>query len=413
MQLFFWENIKVSLVSIKSHMLRTVLTILIIAIGITALVGILTAIDAVKESIHSNFSSMGSDTFKIRNRGTAIHVGKKGKRPKRYRVISFEEASRFKDGFQNTSVTSITAVGTWTATLKYLSKKSNPNIMVIGSDENYLATNGYNLDGGRNFSIHEVETGTNVVILGPELAKVLFSKKQDAINKIISIGGGKYRVIGVLQEKGSGQGFGGDNFCVIPLKNVKKYSKRRNISYVISVLTAGPDWLDPTIGEATGFFRTIRKVPLNEENNFEIIRSDNLAQMVIENIKYVTIAATIIGIITLLGAAIGLMNIMLVSVTERTREIGIRKAMGATSKAIKWQFLMEAIVICQLGGVLGVVLGIMAGNLMSLIVEGEFIIPWLWMVSGIVLCICVGLLSGIYPASKAARLDPIESLRYE
>ena len=154
-------------------------------------------------------------------------------------------------------------------------------------------------------------------------------------------------------------------------------------------------------------------MPLNEENNFEIIRSDNLAQMVIENIKYVTIAATIIGIITLLGAAIGLMNIMLVSVTERTREIGIRKAMGATSKAIKWQFLMEAIVICQLGGVLGVVLGIMAGNLMSLIVEGEFIIPWLWMVSGIVLCICVGLLSGIYPASKAARLDPIESLRYE
>ena len=204
--------------------------------------------------------------------------------------------------------------------------------------------------------MHEVETGTNVVILGPELAQVLFAKKQDAINSIISIGGGKYRVIGVLEEKGSSQGFGGDNFCVIPLKNVKKHSKRRSISYVISVLTAGPEWLDPTIGEATGFFRTIRKVPLKEEDNFEVIRSDNLAQMVIENIQYVTIAATLIGIITLFGAAMGLMNIMLVSVTERTREIGIRKAMGATRGAIKWQFLMEAVTICLIAGSIGILL---------------------------------------------------------
>jgi putative ABC transport system permease protein len=413
MQLLFWENIKVSLVSIKSHMLRTVLTILIIAIGITALVGILTAIDAVKESIHANFSSMGSDTFKIRNRGMVIHVGKGGKRPKRYKPISYDEAMRFKVGFKNNSITSVSAIATWIATLKYKSKKSNPNIGVVGSDENYLITTGYNLDVGRNFSLHEVETGSNMVLLGPELAKNLFVKNHEAINKVIAIGNGKYRVIGVLEEKGSSKGFGADKFCIIPLKNVKKHSKRRNISYVISVFTRGPEWLDPTIGEATGFFRTIRKVPLKEENNFEIIRSDNLAQMLIENIKYVTIAATIIGIITLFGAAIGLMNIMLVSVTERTREIGIRKAMGATQKAIKWQFLMEAIVICQLGGLLGILLGILAGNLMSLIVGGEFIIPWLWITIGIGLCIGVGLASGIYPASKAAKLDPIESLRYE
>ena len=174
-----------------------------------------------------------------------------------------------------------------------------------------------------------------------------------------------------------------------------------------------PKMVDAAVDEATGLFRVIRKLPIGVDNNFEVAKSDSLAQMMVSNIQYVTLAATIIGFITLLGAAIGLMNIMLVSVTERTREIGIRKAMGATKAAIKNQFLVEAIVICQLGGIVGILIGIPIGNIISIFIGGSFIIPWLWVISGLILCFMVGLGSGIYPAMKAANLDPIESLRYE
>ena len=230
---------------------------------------------------------------------------------------------------------------------------------------------------------------------------------------MITVGSNKYKIIGILEKKGSSMGFGGDKNCLIPIINSRQYFSYPNQSFTISCLADGPEELDSKIGEAISEMRVVRGLKPIEEDNFEIIRSDNLAQILIDNIKYVTIAATLIGIITLFGAAIGLMNIMLVSVTERTKEIGTRKALGATATIIRNQFLIEAVVICQLGGIVGIILGVAVGNITSVFTGGSFIIPWLWILSGIALCMIVGLMSGIFPAAKAAKLDPIEALRYE
>jgi len=409
----FKENLKISLNSIRSHLLRTVLTILIIAFGIMALVGILTAIESIKSTINSNFTRMGANTFTIRNRSMRIHVGDNSNMPKDFRAISYEEALDFKRQFVFPSTTSISVLGTFGATIKFQSVKSNPNIAVMGVDENYITTSGYDIEKGRNFNVNEVIYGANVVLIGSEIVTTLFKKKENPIDQIISIGSGKYRIIGVLKSKGTSMGFSGDKSCLLPLNNIRQYFSKPDMSYGINVMLKESKSMDAAINEATGLFRNVRRLRIGQEDNFEIAKSDNIAEMLFENIRYVTLAATIIGLITLLGASIGLMNIMLVSVTERTREIGIRKAIGATKELIKRQFIIEALVICQLGGLLGIILGILVGNLISLLTGGSFIIPWLWIFLGLVLCFIVGLASGIYPAIKASKLDPIEALRFE
>lgn len=412
MKLLLKENIREALRSIRSQLLRAILTVLIIAVGIMALVGILTSIDAIATSLSSNFSSMGANTFSIQNRGANIHVGKKGKKAKSYPRISYDQAMDFKDRYRYPALVSISTRATALATLKYRREKTNPNIFVFGIDENYLATAGYSLSKGRNFSAEDIRYGSHGVLIGSEIADKLFPDTSP-LDKQISIGAGKYSVIGVLESKGSGMGFSGDKNAFIPLTNARQYFPRANPTFLLQVMTNDPLSMETASGEATALLRMIRKDPPSEESSFEITKSDSISQMLMENISMVTISATVIGLITLLGAAIGLMNIMLVSVTERTREIGVRKATGASSSVIRNQFLIEAVVICQLGGLLGIVLGIIIGNSVAAIIGAGFIIPWDWMFLGVGLCLIVGLLSGIYPAYKAAKLDPIESLRYE
>jgi putative ABC transport system permease protein len=405
------ENIKISLASIRSHLLRTSLTVLIIAFGIMALVGILTAIDSIKSSITSNFARLGANSFTIRNREMRFASG--GGPEQLFRRISFEEAMAFKERFDFPAQVSVSSFGPGTIIVRYLSRETNPNVSVVGSDDNYLVTSGNELAMGRNFSPQELQFGENVVILGAEVAKTLFPGNENPLREGVIFGNTRYQVIGVLKEKGAGMGFSEDLRCLIPLITLRKNFSRPGMNYTIAVSANNVQDLDAAIGEATGLFRVIRGVAIDQNDNFEIARSDNIAQALIENIRYVTMAATLIGLITLFGAAIGLMNIMLVSVTERTQEIGIRKALGATRKVIKRQFLSEAIIICQIGGVLGIILGILIGNLISYFIGNAFIIPWVWVFGGVALCVGVGLIAGYYPAAKAAKLDPIESLRYE
>jgi len=386
---------------------------MIIAFGIMALVGILTAIDAVEYFLNDNFAMMGSNTFNIQNRELRVHIGGNSQRTKQFERIDYRQALKFKEEYDFPAVTSLFTYGTGIATIKYKSEKTNPNIQVMGVDENYITTAGLELSRGRNFTPEEIYQGNHVTIIGTEIASKLFEKNVDPIGKIISVGAGKYKVIGVLAERGSSIGFSGDRSCLAPMGNVRQYFGRPNMNYRISVMVTDQSKMDAAVGEATGVFRRIRKDKIGEDDSFSIIKSDNISNMLIGLTSKVQIGATVIGFITLLGAAIGLMNIMLVSVTERTREIGIRKAIGATSRTIRNQFLVEAIVIAQIGGILGVIAGILIGNGVSALTESAFIIPWLWIFLGLALCFVVALLSGIIPANKAARLDPIESLRYE
>lgn len=413
MALLVNENIKIAIDSIKGNKLRAFLTMLIIFFGITALVGISSAIDAMKGSINSNFTSMGANSFTIRNRETSIKIGRHGKRGKKYEAITYKEAVRFKNEFAFPVTTAVSTMANFAARVKFEAEKTNPNIQVFGGDENYLATSGYELEKGRNFSVQEIMSGSHTVIIGKDVEFDLFKGKQQALNRVVTISGGKYKVIGVLKSKGNSMGFGGDKVCIIPLTTARQYFARPDMSFTISVLADNPQLYNLAINEATGLFRQIRRVPLGQDDDFEITRADSLANMLIGLTSKASMGAIVIGIITLLGASIGLMNIMLVSVTERTREIGVRKALGATQETIKNQFLIESIVICILGGIFGIIMGIIIANLISFQLSSDFFIPWTWIITGFVICIVVGLVSGYIPAKRASKLDPIESLRFE
>jgi putative ABC transport system permease protein len=407
------ENIRIAFDSIKSQILRTTLTVLIIAIGITALVGILSAVSALENTISSDFASMGSNTFNLQRYEFTTHTRGGGEREKINPIITYREVREFKEtySFPKTQ-TSISFTGTSNAEVKYESEKTDPEVSVLGVNEFFLTNSGLDLEEGREFNYFDIQNNNNVAILGADFAEGLF-KNISPIGKTISVRGVKFTVIGILESKGSTFGNNQDLRVLIPVELARSIFTQPNINYNISVRVGDKEMMEGAQSEAIITFRNIRRLNPVEENNFGIEKSDDLINRIFTITGYLNLAAWIISIITIFGSSIALMNIMLVSVSERTREIGIRKALGAKNNTIATQFFMETLIIGQIGGIVGIILGIIIGMAVSAAAGFEFVTPWKAILWATGITILVAILAGSYPANKAAKQDPIESLHYE
>jgi len=415
--------------TIRGNKLRTGLTVCIIAFGIMALIGIITAIEAMNQKLTESFSTMGANGFTIRYKQRNIRFGQgggnnsevklsqKGQRKERSsnldKKITIKQAELFVDSFQFPATIGIGISGGKNSIISYETRKTSPNIFLLGGDENYLTLNGFAVELGRNFNRLDIQSARNVCVLGYDVANKLFKQNiQGAVNKIVRINSIPYRVLGVLESRGSTFGFSRDNVVLTSYTNMERNFNSGG-SYSIAIQTTAIDQVPAVMGEAEGLFRSIRRLSTTEQSNFVLDRADSIAEKAMNSLGFLTISATVIGLITLIGAAIGLMNIMLVSVSERTREVGLIKAIGGKRKSVSQQFLLEAIIISILGAFFGIILGIAVGNLFSFVLKTGFVLPWNWVFYGIAICTGVGLTAGIYPARKAGKLNPIEALRYE
>ncbi|MDO7849733.1 ABC transporter permease [Hymenobacter sp. M29] len=409
-----FENVREAFRSIRANLLRTVLTALILSIGLFALVGILTSIDAMKNSLSETFASLGANSFELHAKGYTNRFRRGGVQGKQYPPIDFLQAKLYKKAMGDEAQVGVSAFISGATEMKANGIKTNPNMQIIAGDENYLKIQGYNLTEGRTFSQTELNSGANVLIVGDEIKQKLFPK-QSPIGQYVSAMGRRFLIVGLLEKSGGSMGGGGaDRLALLPLETGNQMPRQRALTYDIKTATDKPGTLAFVMGQATGKMRAVRHDRLGQEDSFTVESSESLAADLESISGKVKAGGSVMAFITLLGASIALMNIMLVSVTERTREIGIRKALGATAVQIRQQFLIEAIVICLLGGTLGIVLGVLGGNGVAKLIGSEsFYVPWGWMMLGLIICVGVGLSSGYYPASKAAALDPIDSLRYE
>lgn len=423
----FRDTFSLAFRTVRGNKLRTGITVAIIALGIAALIGINTAIAAMQQKFLESFSSMGATGFTIRFRETRNFFGnnsqlkkeqkgkKREKKSNQGKPITQLQAETFKAAFQFPSQVSMNMFGSRNAIVSNEGKKTNPNVWVLGGDENYADLNGFTIAYGRNLNSLDVQSGRNVCLIGRDVAKKFFGENVEApVGKTIKINNIPFLIVGSLAAKGSTLGRSLDNSIITSYSNVRSYfNSNANASFTIQVKVPDIKLMDGAIGEATGVFRPIRRLMVTEEDNFVIDKSDSIVEMLMRNLSFITIAAVVIGIITLAGAAIGLMNIMLVAVTERTKEIGLVKAIGGKRGNVRIQFLLESIIISLLGAGIGILLGIVGGNVVGLLLSTSFVVPWGWVIAGVVICSLVGLFAGLYPAIKASRLNPIEALRYE
>ncbi|MCX2745284.1 ABC transporter permease [Mangrovivirga sp. M17] len=407
------ENISVSLDSIKSNLLRSIITAAIITVGIMLLVGVLTAIEAMKSSITNSFSSLGANSIEISSKRN-YDRSSRGKDEKSYPKLTFAEVEEFKDRFGEEERVGLSVVASWTAEVKRGSKKTNPNTRVTGGDENYLGLRGLNIAEGRNFTSFDVERGTNTAIIGYAIKESLFEDYEQAVGSYIFVLGKRFKVIATTEEQG---GLGGNNSqdrrIVIPITTARQLVTQ-SPEYEVTINVMDPTKTEDIIANARQTMRLIREDAIGTDDSFSIEKNQTVAERLEDIASYMRVGGFTLGGVTLLGAVIALMNIMLVSVTERTREIGLRKALGAKPSTIRWQFLIEAILICLIGGVGGIIAGALIGNIVgSLIGEGGVVLPVVWIFLGFAVCMVVGLVAGFIPANKASKLDPIDALRYE
>lgn len=404
------ENIDMALRAVRSNRLRSSLTIAIIALGITSLVGILTAVDSMDATLKDAYSRMGAGIINIRS---LYSMPADMRRIRNSREISRAQAERFTDYYRApATVTIFTTVLSGTRA-EARQKRTNPTTDVIATDGNYMKYNMLELSSGRSLSAADVEGGRFYCVIGDNVARTLFEAQEDPVGQTVHISGRSYIIIGVAAPVGNNAGGSMDGSILVPYTNALANLATSTPDFTIGILPAPSVSPETAAEEAEMTFRAVRRLAPFDDADFRITRSEAVIEELNSTMRTLTIAAIVIGLVTLTGAAVGLMNIMLVSVRERTREIGTRKALGAASKRIKAQFLTESVIIGQTGGLIGIVAGILIGNIIAAVMQASFVIPWLWMLLAIALCMAVGILSGYIPAKRAAALDPIECLRYE
>ncbi|HRP04327.1 MAG TPA: ABC transporter permease [Opitutaceae bacterium] len=406
----FTETIKLALVALAANKLRSGLTMLGIAVGVFSVIGVMTVISGVRSSIESGLNVLGANSFQI-TKFPAINFG--GPRPRfsNRRDIDYAIAARFKS-MMGEDVNVSLQLRRGGRVVSYHDRRTNPNISLGGADENFVTSRNYDISAGRNLGIEDVEFGRSVVVLGSDIVERLFIN-EEPLGKQVRIDGQTYTVVGVTAPKGSSFGQSQDNFAIVPITQFLEAYGRERRSVSINVQAGSQPELAGVQDRAIGVMRLLRGLAPEDGNDFEVFSNESLIDAFNRIAEAVAVGAFVISAIALLASGVGVMNIMLVSVTERTKEIGIRKSIGAKKRNVLVQFLIEAVVLSLIGGLAGVIVGIVGGNVVAALLNSGLVFPWAWAAAGVVVCSGIGVAFGLYPAWKAASLDPIEALRYE
>ena len=407
------ENIRQAFASLRENKLRSSLTLLGIIVGVFSIIGVMTALGALTNSVDSAISQLGGETFTVQKMPSLRMGASDWRKYLRRNPITYQQIKYVRE---NTRLPlSVSAENTVVPlTASYGNLKSDPEFTLIGSDDNYSVNHSYDVAKGRMITAGDVQFARDVTVLGQDIVDRIFEHNEDPIGKTIQLNQHNYLVVGVFDRKGGGMGQSQDGFALIPITNMLKYFvEQSQTSLQMTVRARSKQTFDATQDEVIGAMRSVRGDKPGSDNDFEVEDNTSLTTQFNSFSKYLSYAGFGISAIALLAASIGIMNIMLVSVTERTKEIGIRKAMGATKGAIAGQFLTEAIVLCWVGGIIGIGIGIGIGNILALMLHASVYVPTEWIAIGLGVCSLVGIVFGSYPAIKAANMNPIDALRFE